>query len=92
MADEAKVPATLDAGTRAAPLPDAVGGGELIAPTVGPVQTVAGGLPAVISGLRHALGEAGLLKGAALLLDLNQTRGFDCPGCAWPDPEHRSVA
>lgn len=24
------------------------------------------------------------------LLELNQKDGFDCPGCAWPDPEDRS--
>ena len=21
---------------------------------------------------------------------MNQVKGFDCPGCAWPDPGHRS--
>ena len=21
---------------------------------------------------------------------VNQKDGFDCPGCAWPDPDHRS--
>ena len=92
MADDARAPASFATRGPSLTVPEAVGGGELIAPTVGPVQTVAGGLPAVISGLKHALGEAGPLKGTALLLDLNQTRGFDCPGCAWPDPEHRSVA
>ena len=24
------------------------------------------------------------------LRTVNQQEGFDCPGCAWPDPEHRS--
>src|SRR6516225_4002951 len=92
MADDARAPASFATRGPSLTVPEAVGGGELIAPTVGPVQTVAGGLPAVISGLKHALGEAGPLKGTALLLDLNETRGFDCPGCAWPDPEHRGVA
>jgi len=50
--------------------------------------TVAGGLPAVASSLRHALGEAGPIRGTRLLLQLNQESGFDCPGCAWPDPDH----
>ena len=27
----------------------------------------------------------------ALLLRTNQPDGFDCPGCAWPDPEHTST-
>jgi molybdopterin-dependent oxidoreductase alpha subunit len=30
------------------------------------------------------------LSGVPTLLATNQTDGFDCPGCAWPDPEHRS--
>ncbi|HEY6909199.1 MAG TPA: FdhF/YdeP family oxidoreductase [Myxococcales bacterium] len=50
--------------------------------------TVAGGFPAVVSSMRHALGEAGLVRGTRLLLALNQVEGFDCPGCAWPDPDH----
>jgi anaerobic selenocysteine-containing dehydrogenase len=24
------------------------------------------------------------------LLQMNQPDGFDCPGCAWPDPKHTS--
>jgi molybdopterin-dependent oxidoreductase alpha subunit len=28
----------------------------------------------------------GPVKGTRMLLQLNQTDGFDCPGCAWPDP------
>jgi molybdopterin-dependent oxidoreductase alpha subunit len=29
-------------------------------------------------------------QGAATLLKANQPDGFDCPGCAWPDPKHTS--
>ncbi|GAC1336714.1 MAG: FdhF/YdeP family oxidoreductase [Myxococcales bacterium] len=57
-----------------------------------PLARVAGGIPAVVQSLKHALGEAGLVRGTRLLLQINQTDGFDCPGCAWPDPDHhRSV-
>jgi molybdopterin-dependent oxidoreductase alpha subunit len=28
----------------------------------------------------------GVVRGAKTLHALNQTEGFDCPGCAWPDP------
>ncbi len=43
--------------------------------------------------LKFALGEAGLVRGSKLLLHVNQTDGFDCPGCAWPDPDtHRSIS
>ncbi|MBC8069113.1 MAG: FdhF/YdeP family oxidoreductase [Deltaproteobacteria bacterium] len=38
------------------------------------------------------LREAGLVRGARALLRVNQDRGFDCPSCAWPDPEHRATA
>jgi anaerobic selenocysteine-containing dehydrogenase len=30
------------------------------------------------------------IKGGASLLRMNQPQGFDCPGCAWPDPKHTS--
>jgi molybdopterin-dependent oxidoreductase alpha subunit len=74
-------------GTRAQP-PDTLAG--LVK---GPLARVAGGIPAVVQSLKHALGEAGLIRGTRLLLQLNQADGFDCPGCAWPDPDHhRSVA
>jgi molybdopterin-dependent oxidoreductase alpha subunit len=29
-------------------------------------------------------------QGSATLLKANQADGFDCPGCAWPDPKHTS--
>jgi molybdopterin-dependent oxidoreductase alpha subunit len=32
-----------------------------------------------------------LLRGAKALLRMNQVDGFDCPGCAWPEPGHRST-
>ncbi|WP_416423674.1 FdhF/YdeP family oxidoreductase [Pseudomonas sp. App30] len=31
------------------------------------------------------------LKAPLTLLRTNQPDGFDCPGCAWPDKEHRST-
>ena len=65
---------------------------ESHAPDLGPVPEVAGGLPAVLSSMKHAWGEMGPVRGTRLLLKVNQPHGFDCPGCAWPDPGHRSVA
>ncbi|MGL1886151.1 MAG: FdhF/YdeP family oxidoreductase [Reichenbachiella sp.] len=50
----------------------------------------AAGLPAVKVALGHAMKEMGLAKSIATLSKMNQKGGFDCPGCAWPDPEHRS--
>ncbi len=51
------------------------------------VKTVAAGIPAVVSGFKHVFGEAGILRGLKALNSLNKKDGFDCPGCAWPDPD-----
>ena len=41
------------------------------------------------SALLRALREQSVvLKGSEALLSMNQPDGFDCPGCAWPDPKH----
>jgi molybdopterin-dependent oxidoreductase alpha subunit len=48
------------------------------------------GLAAVFKAMQHVKQEMGLLKGNLLLLKVNQTKGFDCPGCAWADPTERS--
>ena len=31
-----------------------------------------------------------VIEGGKTLLHANQPEGFDCPGCAWPDPKHTS--
>jgi molybdopterin-dependent oxidoreductase alpha subunit len=51
----------------------------------------AAGLEAVVSALGHAWRQMGVRRGARALGQLNQRSGFDCPGCAWPDPERRSA-
>ena len=58
--------------------------------TVTERKTWAAGLPALTSSLGHIHEETGVLDGIKILNKLNQKDGFDCPGCAWPDPEHRS--
>ncbi len=47
----------------------------------------AAGLPGVVAALEHAAHY--MTPGAALRssLAINQVDGFDCPGCAWPDPD-----
>jgi len=53
----------------------------------------AAGRPAVISSLKQILSTAGPIRGTKALLELNQTDGFDCPSCAWPDPDdHRAAS
>ncbi len=46
-----------------------------------------GALKAVAKTLAH---QQIVAQGAATLLKANQPDGFDCPGCAWPDPKHTS--
>lgn len=48
------------------------------------------GLPAIVSSMRHISKEMGVWRGIKLLNKMNQKDGFDCPGCAWPDPKERS--
>jgi len=52
----------------------------------------AGGLGAMISTAKHLRRDSGLFRGGRALLAMNQPTGFDCPGCAWPEPaaEHRA--
>ncbi|HEV2704338.1 MAG TPA: FdhF/YdeP family oxidoreductase [Pyrinomonadaceae bacterium] len=47
----------------------------------------AGGLAAVMSSMKHAWREMGAVRSVRTLARLNQKDGFDCPGCAWPDPD-----
>ena len=55
-----------------------------------PAQSAAG-LPAVTHSFRHALRESSMGRAAASWFALNQKDGFDCPSCAWPDPDdHRA--
>jgi molybdopterin-dependent oxidoreductase alpha subunit len=47
-----------------------------------------GALRAVARALREQMDT---VSGGKLLLRNNQPDGFDCPGCAWPDPAHTSA-
>ncbi|WP_196891416.1 FdhF/YdeP family oxidoreductase [Aureivirga marina] len=53
------------------------------------VPKTAAGVKAVKSALTHIKEEVGVVKGIELLAKLNQKDGFDCPGCAWPDPDEK---
>jgi molybdopterin-dependent oxidoreductase alpha subunit len=46
-----------------------------------------GALKAVADAIR---GQMAVVKETRGLLSMNQPHGFDCPGCAWPDPKHTS--
>lgn len=47
------------------------------------------GIKAIQSAMTHIVDEVGFFKGMKLLTKLNQKDGFDCPGCAWPDPDEK---
>jgi molybdopterin-dependent oxidoreductase alpha subunit len=47
------------------------------------------GVKAIASALTHIKNEVGVTKGIQLLSKINQKNGFDCPGCAWPDPDEK---
>ncbi|WP_448330923.1 FdhF/YdeP family oxidoreductase [Streptomyces sp. DSM 41534] len=49
-------------------------------------KTWATGAPAVVHALQYALGQTSPKRTALTLLNINQAKGFDCPGCAWPEP------
>ncbi|MFD8258812.1 FdhF/YdeP family oxidoreductase [Streptomyces griseoluteus] len=62
------------------------------APRTGEPKHAAAGLPAVGHSLKIAQQQMGVRRTALTLLRVNQKDGFDCPGCAWPEPEHRHMA
>ncbi|MBX7548871.1 FdhF/YdeP family oxidoreductase [Streptomyces sp. NPDC004232] len=62
------------------------------APQVEEPKHAAAGLPAIGHTLRIAQRQMGVRRTALTLLRVNQKDGFDCPGCAWPEPDHRHAA
>lgn len=50
----------------------------------------AGGWGAVKACATHVLTQKSPVRDTIALFSMNQHSGFDCPGCAWPDPEHRA--
>ena len=57
---------------------------------IGKKSKAAGGWGALRSCGKKLLASGAPLSGAAAMLKANQPDGFDCPGCAWGDPEHGS--
>jgi len=48
--------------------------------------TVATGTKAIAATMARSIGIAGSTATARSFLKINQPAGFDCPGCAWPEP------
>jgi len=40
--------------------------------------------------MRHSIAKMGMVRSIRTLSMVNQKDGFDCPGCAWPDPDDAS--
>ena len=55
------------------------------------VKKIAAGIPAATNSLKHGIKKMGVTKTIKTLTTVNQSGGFDCPGCAWPDPKHSST-
>ncbi|GAB3272683.1 FdhF/YdeP family oxidoreductase [Kineosporia babensis] len=59
---------------------------------VGHHQDHAAGVPGVYHALKISYEQMGAARTTQTLLKLNQKKGFDCPGCAWPEKDHRHIA
>lgn len=51
----------------------------------------AGGWGALRAVARTLRSQMDIVAGSQTLMRNNQPHGFDCPGCAWPDPKHTSA-
>ena len=55
-------------------------------------KEVAAGIPAIFSTMSHGLSRMGAIRSISNLSRVNSFGGFDCPGCAWPDPDDDRTA
>lgn len=58
--------------------------------TIDPPAKSAAGLKAIYISILQIADRMSFFKAFKVLSKLNQKQGIDCPGCAWPDPDHRS--
>lgn len=56
-------------------------------PRVSENEHVATGIPAVLHAMQYAVPNRALPS----LLTMNKHKGFDCPGCAWPEPDQHDL-
>jgi formate dehydrogenase major subunit len=52
----------------------------------------AAGVPGVVRSLAYSQTQMGTRRSLLTLLRVNQKHGFDCPGCAWPEPDKPKLA
>ena len=53
---------------------------------VRPTKRWAAGAPAIVNTVNRTVSKMGVRRTLAALRVINQPGGFDCPGCAWPEP------
>jgi molybdopterin-dependent oxidoreductase alpha subunit len=53
-------------------------------------KSYAAGREGIAAAMKHSFKEMGVVRAMTTLLHMNQKEGFDCPSCAWPDPEKPS--
>jgi formate dehydrogenase major subunit len=59
-------------------------------PKFAPYAPPAGGWGALHATAKALREQSIVIKGSSALLSMNHPKGFDCPGCAWPDARHAS--
>src|SRR5688572_6320181 len=67
--------------------PSAVNPFKLADLKITPVGKSAAGVPAVFAAVSDLIKERIPIRGMKALSKMNQFGGFDCPSCAWPDPD-----
>lgn len=73
-------------------LPSAESPYKLLNLKLQPPKDWAAGAPAVMHSLEQLVLNASVLRGGRALFTMNQFDGFDCPSCAWPDPDDERSA
>ncbi len=49
----------------------------------------AAGPKAIKKSIDHLISEMGVVRAFEAINKMNKEQGFDCPGCAWPDPDDK---
>ncbi|WGH76026.1 FdhF/YdeP family oxidoreductase [Tenacibaculum tangerinum] len=60
---------------------------KLMSLRTGKLKDWSAGIPAVAKSIENLLKQKTLVRGGKALFKMNQFDGFDCPSCAWPDPD-----
>ena len=60
---------------------------KLLSLRTGKPKDWAAGIPGVTNAIKSLINDKALIRGGKALFKMNQFDGFDCPSCAWPDPD-----